>query len=149
MAYSGTCTCGNVEFSFPHDPMMQFQCHCSKCQIAFGSSLSALAMPESEIECKGELKIYTVQGGSGNKMHYYRCAECGVLIYNKPELLEGMIYIPAGLVADQLEFTPTVELWTANKPDWINSPASIVASFEDNGTTERLIELLENLDQRE
>tara|TARA_B100000700_G_scaffold18899_1_gene18556 strand:+ start:2426 stop:2746 length:321 start_codon:yes stop_codon:yes gene_type:complete len=106
-------------------------------------------MPESEIECKGELKTHTVQGGSGNEMHYYRCAECGVLIYNKPELLEGMIYIPAGLVADQIEFTPTVELWTANKPDWINSPASIVASFEDNGTTERLIELLENLDQRE
>lgn len=129
--------------------MMQFQCHCGKCQIALGSSLAALAMPEGELDCKGELKVHTVSGGSGNNMHYYRCAECGALIYNKPELLEGMIYMPAGLVADQIEFTPTVELWNVSRPQWMQPPSSIVASFEDNGTTERLIELLENLDQRE
>jgi hypothetical protein len=60
-----------------------------------------------------------------------------------------MIYLPAGLLADQIEFSPTVELWTKSKAKWLPRAGSIKASFEDNATVERLVELLENLDQRE
>ena len=73
---------------------------------------------------------------------------CQQLIYNKPELLEGMAYVPAGLLEDQIEFRPTVELWATNRPKWMSKASSIIESFNDNGTLERLQELLENLDQR-
>ena len=69
--------------------------------------------------------------------------------YNKPDLLEGMAYIPAGLLGDQIEFKPTVELWSGNRPNWMQKAPSIIESFSDNGTLERLQELLENLDQRD
>jgi len=59
-----------------------------------------------------------------------------------------MAYIPAGLLNDQIEFKPTVELWSPNRPKWMLKASSIVASMDDNGTLERLQELLENLDQR-
>ena len=81
-------------------------------------------------------------------MHYFHCPDCRVLIYNKPELLEGMAYIPAGLLDGQIEFKPTVELWAANRPNWMSKASSIIESFQDNGTLERLQELLENLEQR-
>ena len=149
MSYSGNCHCKKISFELEYDPMMQFQCHCSTCQQRLGTSLSALAWPEHEINISGELKAYTIVGGSGLDMHYFHCPDCSVLIYNKPELLEGMAYIPAGLLDGQIEFNPTVELWSPNRPKWLQKASSIIVSFEDNGTLERLQELLENLDQRE
>ena len=65
-----------------------------------------------------------------------------------PELLEGMAHIPAGLLDDQIEFKPTVELWSPNRPKWMLKAASVIVSLDENGTLERLQELLENLDQR-
>ena len=149
MKYTGNCLCGNVKFQFPYDPMMQFQCHCTVCQKVFGTSLNAIALPEDELSYEGELKVFSVSGGSGKELHYYFCPQCSIIIYNKPDVLDGMIYLPAGLLADQIEFSPTVELWTKSKAKWLPRAGSIKASFEDNATVERLVELLENLDQRE
>jgi len=148
MSYSGACNCGNVTFSFEYDPMMQFQCHCTTCQKVFGTSLCALAMPEEELTINGDLRRHTVVGGSGMDMHYNFCEKCGVIIYNQPEVLGGMLYIPAGLMDGQIEFKPTLELWTPHRPSWMTPAPSIIASVEDNGTVERIQELLENLDQR-
>ena len=149
MSYSGSCLCGEVKFKFEFDPMMQFQCHCTMCQKVFGTSLNALAMPEDELSCDGELQRHSIEGGSGSGLHYNYCPKCSVIIYNKPDLLDGMVYLPAGLLADQIKFAPTVELWTSDKADWLEQAKSIKASFKDNATVERLQELLENLDQRQ
>ena len=59
-----------------------------------------------------------------------------------------MIYFPAGLLNGQIKFMPTVELWTENRPENVLETNTTKASFVDNGTVERLVELLENLDQR-
>ena len=93
MAYSGSCLCENVKFSFEFDPMMQFQCHCTSCQVAFGPSLNALVIPEDELTVEGELNRYTKTGGSGNPLHYNYCVKCGSFIYNKPDILDGLIYL--------------------------------------------------------
>jgi hypothetical protein len=39
-------------------------------------------------------------------------------------------------------------LWSGNRPKWMQKAPTIIESFEDNGTVERITELLENLDQR-
>ena len=103
MSYEGKCLCGNVKFSFEYDPMMHFQCHCTMCQRAFGTTSNALVLPEDELTIEGELKRYSMTG----------------------------------------------ELWTDDKAKWLKQADTIENSFVDNGTVERLGELLENLDQRE
>ena len=105
-------------------------------------------MPNDELEISGSLLNYYIIGGSGNKLHYYFCPTCGTFIYNKPDLLNPMIYVTAGLLDGQIEFTPTVELWTSQKPSNIPQATSTKAAFEDNGSTDRLMDMLENLDQR-
>jgi hypothetical protein len=149
VAYSSSCLCGQIKFEFELDPMLQFQCHCSTCFKVFGTSMSGLTMPEHEINVDGEMSVFTIVGGSGNDMHYYFCSNCSTIIYNKPELLGGMAYVLAGAFIDQIDFRPTLELWTGGRPDWIPKAPSIIESFDDNGTVERIQKLLENLDQRE
>tara|TARA_B100000886_G_scaffold336409_1_gene295143 strand:+ start:746 stop:1066 length:321 start_codon:yes stop_codon:yes gene_type:complete len=105
-------------------------------------------MPLEELEISGDLATHTITGGSGNDLHYNFCPKCGTFIFNKPDLLDPMVYLPAGLLDGQIEFSPTVELWMADKPSYIEEAPSTKAAFLDNGTTERLMEMLENLDQR-
>ena len=149
MAYNGTCLCEDIKFKFEFDPMMHFQCHCTICQKVFGTSLNALVIPEDELICEGEIKSYSIKGGSGNAFHFNYCPKCSVVIYNRPEILDGLIYLPAGILADQINFKPTVELWTDDKAEWLMQAKTIKASFVDNGTVDRIGELLENLDQRQ
>ena len=105
-------------------------------------------MPEHEIEIEGHLSQHTVTGGSGQDMHYYFCAKCSTIIYNKPEVMGGMAYVLAGAFAEQIEFKPVMELWVGTRPSWMSKANSIVESFDDNGTITRIQELLENLEQR-
>ena len=35
-----------------------------------------------------------------------------------------MAYVPAGLLGDQIEFKPTVELWSENRPNWMQKAPS-------------------------
>ena len=73
-------------------------------------------------------------------MHYGACSKCNTSIWNKPEVLGGMVYLPAGLLAGQIEFRPTVD---SGAVDGQHAQASTI-SF----ASERIQELLENLDQR-
>ena len=123
---------------FPYDPMMQFQCHCGVCHLKFRSSLNVLAMPEDDLTVEGPVNVFTTEGGSGLEMHYGNCAVCGTSIWNKPDVLGGMLYLAAGLLTGQIEFRPTVELRSGGRPSWMAQAPTNKASFADNGTVERI-----------
>ena len=57
MKYSAKCHCGEITVEMEHDPMMQFMCHCSICHQRIGTSISALAWPEHEINISGNLQF--------------------------------------------------------------------------------------------
>ena len=148
MAITGACQCGSVEFSLQNDPMMHFVCHCSDCQKLYGNSFFGYAYSTEDISVTGEVKTYSYEGGSGNQLHIVFCPECGSKLYSQPDLIEGMIYIPAGMLKEHYEFSPRVELWASNKASCLAPVVASGESYEHNGTLERIGELLENLDQR-
>ena len=148
MAYSGKCACGDITFKFELGPMMHFMCHCADCQVMFNGSFEGYAISKDELSIQGDLSKFTYSGGSGLSLHVNFCSKCSTKIYTQPEILEGMIYVPAGLLRDQIEFKPKVEIWAGSRPSWTSKPESLAESFDDNGTVERISTLLENLDQR-
>ena len=148
MAYSGKCACGDIIFKFELDPMMHFMCHCTDCQVMFNGSFEGYAISRDELIIQGDLSKFSYSGGSGLSLHVNFCAKCSTKIYTQPDILEGMIYVPAGLLRDQIEFKPKVEIWAGSRPSWTSRPESLAESFDDNGTIERISTLLENLDQR-
>ena len=110
MAYSGKCACGDITFKFELDPMMHFMCHCTDCQVMFNGSFEGYAISKDELSIQGDLSKFTYSGGSGLSLHVNFCSKCSTKIYTQPEILEGMIYVPAGLLRDQIEFKPKVEI---------------------------------------
>ena len=148
MAYQAKCFCGNIHVKIPYDPMMHFRCHCSDCQVLWGGSFSGLAFTEDELEIKGDITTHTYYGGSGLSLHLNFCSHCSTKIYSKPDILNGMVYVPAGLLHDQIDFMPKVEIWAKSKPKWMVGTDSILQAYEENGTIERITSILENLDQR-
>ena len=148
MAYSGKCACGNINFTFEHDPMMHFMCHCTDCQVMFNGSFEGYAISKEELTVQGDLSTFSYFGGSGLSLHVNFCVKCSTKIYTQPDILQGMIYVPAGLLRDQFEFKPKVEIWAGSRPSWTSRPESLVESYDENGTIERISSLLENLDQR-
>ena len=77
---------------------------------ALGGSFSGLAFTEDELEIKVNVTTHTYYGGSGLSLHLNFCSECSTKIYSKPGILDDMVYVPAGLLHDQIDFQPNVEI---------------------------------------
>ena len=105
------------------------------CQKIFGNGLHAMAMPLVELEISGELAKHTIVGGTGIDPHYNFCPQYDTFIFITPDLLDLMVYLLAGLLDGQIEFIPTVELCTVQKPSYVKQAFTTKAAFEDNCTT--------------
>ena len=110
-------------------------------------SFEGYAISKDELTVQGDLSTFSYSGGSGLSLHVNFCLKCSTKIYTQPDILEGIIYVPAGLLRDQIEFKPKVEIWAGTRPSLTNRPDCLVESINDNGTIERISTLLENLDQ--
>ena len=106
------------------------------------------AYSEEEIKIDGEYKSYTYLGGSGLNYTQDFCGNCGVYLFYRPEMAEGMIYVHAGVFDDQDAFEPKVELFCNDKSKWVGEINCLAESFTDNGTLQRLQMMMENIDQR-
>ena len=71
------------------------------------------------------------------------CSSCGTKIASRPELVDGLTYIPAGFLKEEIEFTPHVEIFAYNKYSWTGTPESLHESFDHNGTVERISAVIE------
>ena len=142
------CFCGETKIKFKNDPMMHFMCHCTDCRVIFDGSSKYFVYTELDVEISGKHQTYTYEGGSGSLLHVTFCSSCGMNVYNKPDLLEGMVYIFSGMLRDYYEFKPGVELFADNRFPWEKKPDTILQSYSNNGTLERIGEIMENLDQR-
>ena len=62
--------------------------------------------------------------------------------------MEGMVALPIGMFDKAKDFKPRLEIWTSEKLDWLKDDGSIVNKIEDSGVKERLVELLEKIENR-
>lgn len=145
---SVTCKCGEICLEIENDPMMHFMCHCKDCHSLFNGPAKVLIYTDDDICITGAHSTYSYQGGSGNDLHVTFCSNCGTRAYTRPDLIEGLTYVFASMLEEHIEFQPKVELFAYNRSKWEHKPASVVESYDHNGTLERIQELLENLEQR-
>ena len=148
MKHKGECHCGKVTFQTDLDPMLVMTCNCTSCRKFVGSIAVRCIYASDEVEWAGDVVEYAYVGGSGGKLYTQHCSTCHVNVYITLDYMEGITSVPLGMFDDPTLFKPKLEIFTQSKLDWVKDDGCIVNSVPDMGVQERLVALLESLDNR-
>ena len=148
MAHAGACHCKRVTFETELAPMLVFQCNCNSCR-RFTGSMGVRAMYASdEVEWTGEVSEYAYQGGSGGNIYTQNCPNCHTCTYATLDLMDGITVIPIGMFDESHTLIPKLEIWSCAKLGWLKDDGCIENRVPDMGVQERLLQLLEALENR-
>ena len=148
MSYTGQCHCGNVKFETELKPMLVLQCNCNSCRRLTGIMGVRAMYSSDEVTWSGAINEYVYQGGSGGNLYTQHCPNCHTNVYATLDAMEGMTSIPIGMFDETQDLKPWLEIWTNAKLDWVKDDGCITNSVPDSGVQERLIEVLESLENR-
>ena len=71
---SGSCICGEIEYTIKSKPLFTHACHCKDCKKITGSSFVVnTSIFESSLDIKGELLEKKLIAGSGKSCKVYFC----------------------------------------------------------------------------
>ena len=105
------CFCGKVTMEFPEKPLLHFMCHCTDCDLMWNGAYMGFVYPTDEVTIGGEKSAYQFNGGSGLGFEIDFCSTCGTKVASRPEVVDGLTYIPAGFLKNEVDFSPQVEIF--------------------------------------
>ena len=146
--HSGGCHCGEIKFQTELDPMMIVKCNCERCRRLFGTVAVSALYTEEEIGIEGPSSSYEFLGGSGMPLWSHFCEKCGCRVFAKAESFPGMVMMSLGSFDNSQELKPKGEIFTNYKLDWLKDDGCIEERFEEAAVEERLMSLLETLENR-
>ena len=113
----GNCLCGQVEFEITGALSHVYQCHCSLCQKASGTSAcSGIITGIDGIEwLNGQDKISSYTAKNGYRTDF--CCVCGSPVPNKMNLGE-YVWIPAGSLSGDIGRRIAAHIHTDSKASW-------------------------------
>jgi len=103
--------------------------------------------PTDEVSVEGDKSHFKYTAGSGLVLEIDFCSYCGTKVASRPEIVDGLTYIPAGFLKNELEFSPQVEIFAYNKYKCFGNPDTLVESFDHNGTVERISAVIEAMSE--
>lgn len=113
----GECLCGEVKFEIEGDLPNLYQCHCSLCRKATGSSANAATFisQKSFRWLAGQNAISSFQKPTGYRSDF--CSICGSPV---PNQLRGMelVWVPAGLLEKSFDAEVSVHLHLGSAATW-------------------------------
>ena len=146
--HTGGCHCGKIKLETDLDPMLVSMCNCGRCRTLFGAVALGAMYADEEVSVVGETKAYEFIGGSGMQVVNHFCADCGCRIYSVAESFPGMEAFVVGAFDNATSFQPKGEIFTNYKLPWLKDNGCIQESFEEAAVSERIMILLEALEDR-
>ena len=118
---SGSCICGEIEYTIKSKPLFTHACHCKDFKKITGSSFVVnTSIFESSLDIKGELLEKKLIAGSGKSCKVYFCKKCGVYIYSDYEFAVKRISIRTNTLSNPELFPPQAHIFVKSKDPWIN-----------------------------
>ncbi|MES2302076.1 MAG: GFA family protein [Pseudomonadota bacterium] len=118
--HGGGCLCGQVRYSFQGEPLIVAVCHCRHCQRQSGSAFSlVVAVPDGAVVQTGPTRTFLDRGTSGQPVHRVFCPQCGSPIVSRIEVMPGVTFIKAGTLDDPGRWTPSLEVFCAERWPWL------------------------------
>lgn len=113
----GKCLCGQVEFQLKGELPNLYQCHCTLCKKATGSSsCSAVVIDEHNIEwLNGSENINSYTNENGFRTDF--CKTCGSPVPNKMNI-GPYVWVPAGLLESPVGGKVAAHIFMESKASW-------------------------------
>lgn len=91
-------------------------CHCTDCRQSTGSAFATLMfMKQDDVTVTGTPKTFEHTSDRGSTMTKSFCGNCGTPLFTQNSAREGMLGLRAGVVNEQTEFTPKVNVYASSK----------------------------------
>lgn len=115
----GSCLCRQVKFEIDGSITGMGNCHCTECRKNYGSAFGTVAVCRKEDFqfTEGERLISSYR--QTERVTRYFCKVCGSPL-PLVEDWDELVGIPAGLLDDDPEVTPTEHIFVAHKAPWWN-----------------------------
>jgi len=136
----GKCLCGEVRFELSGELPNLYQCHCSLCRKATGSSANAACkVSRAQLTWRaGEQLIHKYESASGFKSHF--CSRCGSPLPN-PTAQDSAWWVPVGLLDDGAGMQVAAHVFVASRAPW-DVIAEVGEHFDEMPDAETMRELL-------
>ena len=139
----GKCLCGQVEFEVTGKISSLYQCSCSMCQKASGTSKSTslIAGADDIVWIRGKDKISSYTKENGFRTDF--CGICGSPVPNKMNIGDYMC-IPAGSIEGSINKSIVAHIFTASKASWDNKAENCKLFSAEPENIEEFMKLLQN-----
>lgn len=114
----GSCFCGSIAFEISGEIPDLYQCHCSECRKTTGAAANAalILAKENFRWLQGEELIRTFLKDSGFRVNF--CGNCGSPVPNPINRFPRFVWVPAGLMDDELPVKVANHVFVASKAAW-------------------------------
>ncbi len=113
---TGKCLCGDISFEANGDVPVMANCHCTDCRQSTGSAYAALMfMKQDDVKVTGTPKTFEHKSDAGSTMTKHFCGACGTPLFTQNSARAGMLGLRAGLIREEEEFSPKVNVYTSSK----------------------------------
>lgn len=137
----GKCLCGEVEFQIIGKLPNIYQCHCSLCQKATGSSSCSSFITNIDgikwINGKDKISSYTRESGFRTDF----CSVCGSPVPNVMNIGNYM-WVPAGLLEGVTNSEIAAHIHDSSKASWESNSENVKIFAEGPDGFEKFIKLL-------
>ena len=116
---TGSCLCGQVQYTANTDPAIIAVCHCKNCQRQTGTAFSVIVgIPKSALSIQGKLKKFSDTGDSGQTVDRNFCPECGSPIISNVAVMPELTFIKAGTLDDTSWLDPRMHIYCDSAQRW-------------------------------
>jgi len=115
---SGSCLCGEVNYTVTGEEQRFYHCHCQRCRKASGTGhASNLFVKGTLIWNSGEEQVATYKLPEAKRFTNTFCRECGARV---PRFVEdyGVAFIPAGSLDDEPGLRPQARIFLGSRARW-------------------------------
>ncbi|QIR35923.1 GFA family protein [Tolypothrix sp. PCC 7910] len=117
---TGGCLCGYVRYKYNGELEAANYCHCQDCRKTTGSAFNVGVRIQSAALriVAGQVKSYTKNGNSGNKITREFCPECGSPLFTRAPAKPQFVWLKAGSLDNPQLVKPVHQIWTDSAVSW-------------------------------
>lgn len=125
---SGSCQCGQVNYTVNGPLPPAYACHCGECKKQSASAFSmSIPLEWARIDATGDLAVHETRSFSGARKLGYFCPTCGTRMWHRSAPDSDWITLKVGTLDCASDIEPRGHLWVSKKQPWIRLDPTLPA----------------------